>query len=77
MADLVLRETQVTDSGLAHLKGLSNLSKLDLSFTHVTDVGLTDQSALSKLSELNLCGTRVTPGRLKEIRDAFPVVIIY
>lgn len=30
----------MTDSGLVHLKGLTNLGKLDLNNTQVTDAGL-------------------------------------
>jgi hypothetical protein len=32
--------TQVTDAGLVHLKGLTNLSKLDLVNTQVTGAGI-------------------------------------
>ena len=32
-----LNKTQVTDVGLVHLKGLTNLQELDLSITRVTD----------------------------------------
>ncbi len=35
-----LRGTQVTDIGLAHLKGLTNLLFLDLRDTRVTDTGM-------------------------------------
>ena len=41
--------TQVTDAGLVHLKGLTNLEKLYLNSTHVTDAGATElKKALPK-----------------------------
>ena len=39
-AGLYLNNTQVTDAGLVHLKGLSKLQYLDLSNTQVTDEGV-------------------------------------
>ena len=37
-----LERTQVTDAGLVHLKGLTNLQELDLSRTRTTDAGVAD-----------------------------------
>ena len=39
-------ETQVTDAGLKHLKGLTNLKKLFLYGTPITDVDLEHPKAL-------------------------------
>ena len=40
LSSLGLNRTQVTDAGLAHLKGLTKLSSLGLDGTLVTDAGL-------------------------------------
>jgi WD40 repeat protein len=39
VVELNLRYTQITDAGLRHLKGLTNLKKLDFEDTQVTDAG--------------------------------------
>jgi hypothetical protein len=39
--DLDLSDTRVSDTGLAHLKGLTQLQHLDLRDTQVTDAGIT------------------------------------
>ena len=36
------QDVQITDADLVHLKGLTNLGKLDLSLTNVTDAGVKD-----------------------------------
>jgi hypothetical protein len=46
---LKLNNTQISDAGLEHLKGL-NLETIDLENTHVTDAGVAKlQKALPKL----------------------------
>ena len=46
---LMLAGTQVTDKGLVHLKGLTNLKSLNLMNTQVTHAGVADlQKALPK-----------------------------
>ena len=52
--------TQVTDTGLEPLEGLSQLKGLFLSGTHVTDAGLKHISKLNQLQTLSLIGTQVT-----------------
>jgi hypothetical protein len=48
---LKLSETQVTDAGLAHLEGSTQLRELDLSFNHhVTDKGAGASQKLDKPS---------------------------
>jgi hypothetical protein len=42
LQELRLENTQVTDAGLAHLKGLTSLVALSLSNTQVTDAGVAD-----------------------------------
>jgi hypothetical protein len=57
----------VTDAGVAHLAGLHNLTKLDLSFTQVTDAGLKRLGGQKNLTELGLDGTRVGDDGLRHV----------
>jgi Leucine-rich repeat (LRR) protein len=47
---LSVRKTQITDAGVEHLKGLTNLAGLDLSDTQITDAGLTDVKGMTSLT---------------------------
>ena len=49
-----LKGTQVTDAGLVHLKGLTNLKEMHLSRTQVTDAGLVHLKGLTNLEWLYL-----------------------
>jgi Leucine Rich repeats (2 copies)/Leucine Rich repeat len=64
---LDLSDTEVSDDGLAHLKGLTRLTHLDLSGTRVTDRGLARLKGLTKLTHLNLSRTRVTDAGLANV----------
>ena len=44
----------MTDAGLEHLKGLSQLQRLDLASTQVTDAGLEHLKGLTQLQTLDL-----------------------
>ena len=44
-----LRRTKVTDAGLVHLKGLTELRGLFLYYTNVTDAGLVHLKGLTEL----------------------------
>ena len=49
LRQLDLESTQITDAGLAHLKGLTGLRQLNLEGTKITDAGLADlKKALPK-----------------------------
>jgi hypothetical protein len=52
--ELKLRNWQVTDAGLVHLKGLSKLKDLNLVGTQITDAGLAYLAELTNLQKLNL-----------------------
>jgi hypothetical protein len=64
--------TRITAAGLAHLKGLTNLSYLCLGGTRVTDAGLAHLEALTHLTRLVLNGTRVTDAGATELHQALP-----
>ena len=62
----------MTDAGLVHLKGLTELKELDLSDTRVTDVGLVHVKGLTKLQYLDPSGTQVTDAGLVDLQTALP-----
>ena len=66
LVDLDLTRTQVTDAGLAHLKGLVNLATLDLDGTKLTDAGLAHLKGLTALETLPLDDTAITDAGLAE-----------
>ncbi len=62
----------VTDAGLAHLGGLSDLQLLSLDDTRVTDAGLAHLKGLSSLKWLKLTRTKVTDSGVAELRKSLP-----
>jgi hypothetical protein len=55
--------TRVTDAGLVHFAGLTQLRSLNLAYTNVTDAGLVHIKGLSQLRDLSLGHTNVSgPG---------------
>jgi internalin A len=65
---LYLRETRVTDAGVAHLRDLTGLRMLNLMGTQVTDAGLAHLKGLTGLQALNLLGTKVTNAGLEQLQ---------
>jgi mono/diheme cytochrome c family protein/uncharacterized membrane protein len=74
---LDLAGTQVTDSGLAHLKAMLNLTRLHLERTGITDAGLTNLTQLTSLEYLDLYGTEVTDGGLETLQSLPKLKQIY
>ena len=62
------RPVGVTDAGLAHLAGLSQLQALSLRGTPVTDAGLVHLKGLSRLKDLDLVNTQVTDAGLVHVK---------
>ena len=60
--------SQITDAGLEHLDGLSQLQLLSLADTQVTDAGLEHLKGLSQLQELWLDRTQVTDAGLEHLK---------
>jgi hypothetical protein len=58
------RGPHITDAGLRHLRGLSRLRSLGLSYTAVTDAGVRTIQEFASLASLNLAGTRITDAAL-------------
>ena len=63
----------ITDNGLKHLKGFSNLELLNLLFcAEVTDAGLEHVAGLSKLTSLSLIDTRASINGLNKLKQVLP-----
>lgn len=62
-----LARTQVTDKGLAHVAGMTNLTRLHLENTQVGDAGLDAIKGLAQLEYLNLYGTQVTDAGIAKL----------
>ena len=60
--------SNITDAGLEHLKGLTELRGLSLMRTRVTDAGLEHLKGLTKLQRLSLMRTRVTDTGLEHLK---------
>ena len=71
---LHLGNTKISDAGLAHLKGLKNLTYLNLYGTEVSDAGLKHLRGLKKLEKLFVWQTQVTPAGVDRLRKALPNV---
>ena len=68
-----LHGTQITDAGLAHLKGLTRLSELYIEdHTQVTDAGLRHLEGLTQLQQLYLVNTQVSASAAGELWQALP-----
>jgi len=65
---LFLANTEITDTGLAHLRGLTDLRELRLQNTAIGDAGLAHLSGLTKLEWLELTGTQVSDAGLMHLK---------
>ena len=68
VVDLWLFSSRVTDAGLVHLKGLTNLEKMHLWDTAITDAGLVHLKGLTNLAHLSLTTTKVTDAGLVHLK---------
>lgn len=62
-----LARTKIGDSGLAHLAGMNNITRLHLENTAITDAGLDSLKGLANLEYLNLYGTQVTDAGIQKL----------
>ena len=72
-----LTGTPVTDAGLEHLRGLTQLRFLSLDSTPVTDAGLEHLRGLTQLQGLYLSSTRVTDAGLAHLRGLTQLEVLY
>lgn len=63
---------KVTDLGVAYLRGMTSIEKLDLTDTQVSDAALNDLITLTGLKQLVLSGTQVTDSGIGRLRQALP-----
>jgi len=66
---VALNNANVTDSDMAHLRGLSQLEDLDLGNTQIADAGLVNLEGLDRLERLDLFKTRVTDAGLEHLKS--------
>jgi hypothetical protein len=78
LRQLDLQYTKVSDRGLAHLAGLTQLEYLCLyQCTGFTDAGLAHLKKLTKLRELLLNGTKVSDGAVKHLAGLTSLEHVY
>ena len=65
---LELNDTQITDAGMQHLKGLKRLESVSLINTQVTDASLAHLNGLTNLKSLALRRTKVTDAGLEHLQ---------
>ena len=58
---------QLTDKGLEHIAGLTQLSELDLAFVPVTDQSIESLTELKSLKKLYLYGTLISDEGLRHL----------
>jgi hypothetical protein len=69
--DLHLTNSRVTDEGLAHLAGYTELTGLNLNGTKITDDGLVHIERLTGLEELHLTHTGITDTGLRHLERLY------
>jgi Leucine-rich repeat (LRR) protein len=68
LRELRLRQTAITDDGLANVAQFKQLETLNLSFTDIGDAGARHLNGLTKLRSLHLDGTRITDAGVENLK---------
>jgi len=71
-SDPDVRESKVTDAGLASLNGLPQVQVVSLWGTQVSDAGLENLKSLTNLTVLDLRETKVTDAGVKKLQQKLP-----
>ena len=74
---LKLNNTNITDSSLAIVAQLTNLTRLDVSNTRITDKGLNYLQNLQNLQYLNVVGTNVTAQGMSQLKGLKKLQSVY
>jgi Leucine-rich repeat (LRR) protein len=70
---LDLSNNPITNAGLEHLKGLTELKRLFLYANHgITDAGLKHLSGMKQLEHLDLYATKVTDNGANDLQKELP-----
>ncbi len=69
VVQLEFDDPNITDAGLEHLKGVTQLRVLILTDTGVTDAGLEYLKCVTQLRVLGLCGTKITDAGLEHVKE--------
>jgi uncharacterized membrane protein len=69
--------TKLTDTGMAHVSKLKNLTRLSVEYTNITDAGLVHLKNFPSLVYLNVVGTNVSDKSVTVIRDCNKLRSIY
>jgi len=77
VVEVNLNGTQITDGGLVHLKGLTDLQALNLGCTKITDAGLVHLKGLTGLQELGLSNTQITDAGLVHLKGLTELQTLY
>lgn len=72
-----LPDTKATDAALIYLRGLTQLTCVELDNTNTTDAGLVLLRGLTHLESLSLRGTQVTDAGVEELHTALPNTTIF
>lgn len=67
---LTQTSSAITDRGLAHLRGNSNLVSVSISSKHITNAGMVHLATLPRLGSLELSNTQVTDAGLEQLLKA-------
>jgi serine/threonine protein kinase/Leucine-rich repeat (LRR) protein len=76
-AVLLSSNPKVDDTGLAHLKGLTNLTSFNLSYTGVSGAGLVHLKGLTRLRSLDLGYSQVTDAALEHLKGLSNLTELY
>ena len=77
IATLDIARTKITDSGLAVVAQMTNLTKLHLEHTAITDAGMAHLSGLKSLEYLNLYDTKVGDAGLDRLKGLTSLSKLY
>lgn len=72
-----LSDRTISDAGLVHLKGLTNLTTLELAGTKISDAGLVHLKGLTHLTTLDLHFTEVCDAGLVHLKELTRLTLLW